>query len=66
MSYGWLVSCVAAVDVVIWFFARAWFAHEKAKAFATGLIMGRAASEVDQESLDRFLREAGIDPTTLP
>lgn len=63
---AWLFVAWLAINLTTVLLVRIYVVDAKARAFATGVIMGRASAQVDQESQDRFLREAGIDPATLP
>lgn len=63
MTYGWLLLVSLSVNVLIWACVKPRIDESRAEAFRAGLVMGRA---LDTRMLDRVMREAGIDPTTLP
>lgn len=63
MNYAWLFLVSFSVNILIWACIRSYVMDRWAEAFRTGLVMGRA---LDSTLLDRIMRDAGIDPATLP
>lgn len=65
-AWGWILATFALLALMGWLCARLWLDDMKLGQYNKGLIMGKAAAEVTNEEQQRILREAGIDPDTLP